>query len=53
VTGLLQATSEQESLFTGLPQLLTKGLDKVMTIFKHRDPNFYAACVAALEITNN
>ncbi len=49
----IQATSELKNLFTEVNQLLTKGLDKVMTIFKHSDPSFYKGYLAAREVINN
>lgn len=49
----VQATLELESLFTEINEVLTTGLDKIMAIFRRRDPNFYNGYQAARVVVDN
>ncbi len=49
----VQATKELESLFTEANDVLATGLDKVVAIFRRRDPNFYNGYQAARTIVDN
>jgi hypothetical protein len=49
----VQATKSLEQLFTEANDILVNKLDKVMKIFKRRDPNFYNGYLAAREVVNN
>lgn len=49
----IQATKDLETLFTEANEVLTKKLNKVMKIFKRRDPNFYNGYLAACMIVDN
>jgi hypothetical protein len=49
----VQATKSLEQLFSEASDILTNKLDKVMKIFKRRDPNFYNGYLAARVIVDN
>ena len=49
----VQATKSLEQLFTDATEILETRLDKVMTIFKRRDINFYNGYLAARVIVDN
>ena len=49
----VQATKQLETLFTEINELLTNGLDKLMTIFRRSDPQFYNGYLAAREVVND
>lgn len=48
-----QATSDLETLFSQASDILNNRLDKVMKIFKRRDPNFYNGYIAARIIVDD
>ncbi len=48
----VQATKSLEQLFAEAKDILTNKLDKVMSLFKHRDANFYNGYVAARVIVD-
>ncbi len=49
----VQATKDMEQLFIDAHEVLTNKLDKVMKIFKRRDPNFYNGYTAARVVVDN
>jgi hypothetical protein len=49
----VQATKDLESLFTEATDILQNKLDKVMSIFKRRDVNFYNGYLAARVVVDN
>lgn len=49
----VQATKDLEQLFSEINLVLTEKLDRVMKIFKRRDPNFYNGYRAARVVVNN
>lgn len=49
----VQATRSLEQLFTNATEILENKLDKVMSIFKRRDVNFYNGYLAARVVVNN
>jgi predicted nucleic acid-binding Zn-ribbon protein len=49
----VQASKDLEQLFSEAHEILSKKLDKVMTIFKRRDPNFYNGYLAARVVVDN
>ena len=49
----VQATKDLELLFTEADDILNNKLDKVMSIFKRRDPGFYNGYQAARIIVDN
>jgi hypothetical protein len=48
----IQATKSLEQLFDTANDILKNKLDKVMSIFKHRDTNFYNGYLAARVIVD-
>ena len=48
-----QATQELESLFAQANDVLTNGLDKLMSIFRRSDPAFYNGYLPAREVVDN
>jgi hypothetical protein len=48
----IQATKDLEQLFEEAEKILATKLDKVIKIFKHRDPNFYNGYLAARVIVD-
>ncbi|WP_299584275.1 hypothetical protein [uncultured Sunxiuqinia sp.] len=49
----VRATKDLEQLFSEINLVLTEKLDRVMKIFKRRDPNFYNGYRAARVVVNN
>lgn len=53
LTNLYCATKSLDQLFDHASDILENKLDKVMSIFKRRDVNFYNGYLAARVIVNN